>query len=109
MAFGQQPGPPASARQMKELLSLLQDAGHADFRAGRGPMGFTQRQGGGKFTHDEAAVYIERLQEAASDAGAPAVAGPVARLSATEQGLRRMPTEAIAAELQRRGWIVIEP
>ena len=32
MAFGQSPGPPASPRQVQELLVLLRDAGHADFR-----------------------------------------------------------------------------
>jgi hypothetical protein len=35
---------------VQELLTLLQDAGHTDFRDARGPMGFTQRQAAGKFT-----------------------------------------------------------
>ena len=40
----------------------------------------------------------------------PAVAAtPVVRLSSAEQALRRVPTERLAAELQRRGWIVVEP
>jgi hypothetical protein len=30
-------------------------------------------------------------------------------VSAAEQVLRRMPAEQLAAELQRRGWIVVEP
>ena len=47
---------------MKELLALLNDAGHTDFRDARGPMGFTQRQAAGKFTRDEAAAFIARLQ-----------------------------------------------
>ena len=54
MAFGQQAGPPATARQVQELLALLHHAGHTDFRDARGPMGFTQRQAAGKFTRDEA-------------------------------------------------------
>src|SRR5215204_4300177 len=62
MAFGQTAGPPASPRQVKQLLELLQDAGHSDFRDARGPMGFTQRQAGGKFTRDEADAFIEQLQ-----------------------------------------------
>jgi hypothetical protein len=33
----------------------------------------------------------------------------VVRLSAAEQAVRRMPDELLAAELQRRGWIVAEP
>lgn len=109
MAFGQSPGPPASAKQVAELLALLQEAGHTGFRDARGPMGFTQRQGGGKFTRDEAASFIERLQAAQSDGTDPGAHDPPARLSAAERTLRAMPAEQLAAELQRRGWIVIEP
>jgi hypothetical protein len=109
MAFGQQSGTPASAKQVQELLALLLDAGHSDFRDARGPMGFTQRQAGGKFTRDEADAFIERLQDAAREATAPDDVARPARLSATEQAVRRMPAEQLAAELQRRGWIVIEP
>jgi hypothetical protein len=108
MAFGQQSGPPASARQVKELLALLNDAGHVDFRDARGPMGFTQRQGAGKFTRDEAEAFIDQLQQAEHEAGRAATA-PAARLSAADQTLRRMPDQQLAAELQRRGWIVVEP
>jgi hypothetical protein len=42
MAFGQQAGPPASPREVQKLLTLLQDAGHTDFRDARGPVGFTR-------------------------------------------------------------------
>jgi hypothetical protein len=111
MAFGQQSGPPATARQLQELLALLQDAGHDSFRAARGPMGFTQRQGNGKFTRDEADELIARLQEAAetgADAAAPAAAAEP-RLTAADRALRAIPTEQLAAELQRRGWVVLEP
>jgi hypothetical protein len=108
MAFGQASGPPASAKQVDELLQLLQAAGHRDFRDARGPMGFTQRQAAGKFTRDEAANFIEQLQQA-EDAGEPIVAAPGPGRSATEQLLHRIPTTELAAELQRRGWIVVEP
>ena len=108
MAFGQQSGPPASGRQVQELLTLLKSVGHTDLRDARGPMGFTQRQAAGKFTRDEAAAFIERLQDAESDASPP-VAGTAARLSAQEQMMRRMPAEQLAGELQRRGWIVTKP
>jgi hypothetical protein len=107
MAFGQQSGPAASAKQVQELLSLLHDAGHTDFRDARGPMGFTQRQAGGKFTRDEAEAFIERLRDAPIDESANDA--PTVRLSAAEQSVRRMPDQLLAAELQRRGWIVIEP
>jgi hypothetical protein len=81
-------------------------------------MGFTQRQGNGKFTRDEATALIEQLeQEAADDVGdgdqfvtdhsdAP-LAAP--RRSALDRTLARAPASALAAELQRRGWIVVEP
>lgn len=109
MAFGQQSGPPAAARQVQQLLALLQDAGHDDFRDARGPMGFTQRQAAGKFTRDEATAFIALLQEAESAREPSLAAGPATRLSAAEQALRRVPAEQLAAELQRRGWVVLEP
>ena len=96
---------------MKELLALLNDAGHVDFRDARGPMGFTQRQAAGKFTRDEADAFISQLQEA--DAGSEDDPVPPARPSpvspATDQALRRAPAEQLAAELQRRGWAVVQP
>jgi hypothetical protein len=109
MAFGQQAGPPATARQVQELLALLQAAGHADFRDARGPMRFTQRQAGGRFTRDEAEELIERLQAAEHDGGDAAPAASAPRLSTADQQLRRVPAERLAAELQRRGWVVMEP
>jgi hypothetical protein len=72
-------------------------------------MGFTQRQAAGKFTRDEVEGFIDQLQDAAVDASATDIGAPAARLSAGEQAVRRMPDEMLAAELQRRGWIVIEP
>ena len=96
MAFGQQPGPPASARQLEQLLLLLRKAGHAGFREARGPMGFNQRQAAGRFTREEAAAFIEQLENA----------GPAAP---TDLRLQDVATEDLAAELQRRGWIVVEP
>ena len=108
MAFGQQAGPPASASQVRELLTLLKNSGHANFREARGPLGFTQRQATGKFTRDEATEFIDRLQDA-EFAGTIAVVIPPSRLSATEQLMRRMPTEQLVAEVQRRGWTVARP
>ena len=108
MAFGQQSGPPASARQVQELLSLLKEAGHSDFRDARGPMGFTQRQAAGKFTRDEAGGFIDELQNSEADGISP-VASPTWRLTAQEKLVRQMPAELLAAELRRRGWGVSEP
>jgi hypothetical protein len=111
MAFGQSAGPTATSRQLRELLELVNEAGHLDFRDARGPLGLTQRQAAGKFTRDEADELIARLQEqsapergeASTPHGAPASA------MAPEGRLRHVPAEELAAELQRRGWAVIEP
>ena len=95
MAFGDHPGPPASARQLAQLLVLLRAAGYADFREARGPMGLTQRQAGGKFTREEAAAFIEQLEDAGPAGGSAQ--------------LHDVASEELAAELQRRGWVVLEP
>lgn len=139
MAFGQVSGPPASGRQVQELLALLQEAGHADFRDARGPMGLTQRQAGGRFTAAEATALIDRLLEAQTDPeggdadpaenvvalrpGAtrpsrrpaipatrpPATRPPAKRLSAADEAVRRFSTDKLVAELRRRGYTVTEP
>lgn len=108
VAFGQQSGPPASATQIRELLALLKEAGHVDFRDARGPMGFTQRQAGGKFTRDEAAAIIARLSDVEAGESVP-LAPPAWRRSAQEQTMKTLPSEQLADELRRRGWTVIEP
>lgn len=91
-------------------------------------MGFTQRQAGGKFTRDEADAFITQLRDEADaasgavtpdsgttddrrPAGAPSAGAPSAgeRLSASEKALRKLPSHRLAAELQRRGWVVMEP
>ena len=121
MAFGQQSGPPATARQMKQLTELVLAAGHTDLRDARGPLGLTQRQAGGRFTREEADDLIARLEDdvaADGEAGTvpppdPGHAASAARFDRREVQRRRalaaMPAEALAAELQRRGWVVLEP
>jgi hypothetical protein len=97
---------------MRELLDLVIAAGHTDFRDARGPLGLTQRQAGGKFTRDEADALIDLLRhqvETTSDDAPVRTAEPTPRLSATEQAARALPAEVLAAELQRRGWVVMEP
>ncbi len=116
MAFGQQTGPPATGRQIQELLQLLHDAGHVDFRDARGPMGFTQRQAGGRFTRDEAEAFIGRLQETEADRDELPATSPrprVARRPVTgptpRSPLAAITSAQLAAELRRRGWTVTEP
>ena len=107
MAFGQQSGPPASARQVQELLGLLIEAGHTGFRDARGPMGFTQRQASGKFTRDEVTAFIDTLQHREDDE--ISLVTPPARMTAQEKLVRQLPAVQLAAELRRRGWFVTQP
>ena len=139
MSFGQPSGPPANRSQIATLLELLERARHSDFRDARGPLGFTQRQANGKFTVAEATAFIETLEAELDGEGAPADAPPVksttpaikakrgepaaakADRAATtvktkpatkmtmSQVLRKAKDQDLAAELQRRGWVVLEP
>ena len=129
MSFAQQSGPPASAKQVAQLLALL-EANDFDFSTARHRYGLNQRQARGKFTAPEAAELIERLTNEAegndpgaqarfddpgavrtqlrSDDAAAARAKP--RVDAQRAAvLRDISSEALADELQRRGWAVIPP
>lgn len=110
MAFGQAAGPPATHKQLDQLLDLLLEAGFESFKEARYPMDFSQRQAGGKFTRDEADAFIEQLQERSEMEDASVA--PVIRAkkpSPASKALAKFPAEELAAELQRRGWIVAEP
>ena len=112
MTFGKPAGPPASAQQMRHLSELIRAAGHEDFRDARGPLGLNQRQAAGRFTREEADELIERLEAKCADHPAPSAAnqpGPQPKLSDAERRARDLPDSILAAELQRRGWIVVEP
>ena len=134
MSFGQPAGPPATARQLRDLTALVESAGHTGFRDARGPLGLTQRQAGGRFTRDEAEDLIARLEAEAEDPGsdlpepddrataptAPSVAAtPVAtraaqppassRRQSLARQLERVPEDLLVDELRRRGWSVTPP
>jgi hypothetical protein len=128
MSFGARNGPPASAKQLAYLESLVEQAGFASFREARHPLGLTQRQAGGKFSKQEASALIDQLLSADAptedpDAGPPGLSPPTLspgaerraraaaeRLDAERAStLRGMPAELLAAELEQRGWEVVAP
>lgn len=121
MAFGQQSGPPATAKQVGEIESLLERAGFSSLREARHIYGLTQRQAAGKFTAGEANELIARLLagegELDSDEAAAAVdAIVVAEQRAAKRGAARqdellaaVPDDALADELVRRGWVCMPP
>ena len=139
MAFGQPSGPPATARQLRELSKLVEAAGHTGFKDARGPLGLNQRQAGGRFTQDEATELIARLEaeaeveaeaSAASDptpkspapdrpgvaptaarnTAAPVAAPPAAsRRQSLARQLEQVPEDLLVDELRRRGWTVTSP
>ncbi|MBQ89029.1 MAG: hypothetical protein CL433_09355 [Acidimicrobiaceae bacterium] len=115
---------------MAELLELLQNAGHADFKDARGPMGFNQRQAAGRFTADEAQELIDQLQQAEYEADQqPKATGSSERKQKSEQtdgapkrddmtdeeraemerAVRSASTKSLVLEVRRRGWIVTKP
>jgi len=106
VAFRQQVGPAASAKQTQRLLALFMEAGYGDFRTARGPFGLTQRQGLGKFTHAEAEAMIERLESEAVEVEAPTAVTRTPPQAAAQRPLLDASTEELAAELRRRGWTV---
>jgi hypothetical protein len=108
MAFGKQSGPPASVRQVQDLLSLLQESGYTDFRDARHPLDLTQRQAGGRFTRDEAEALTDRLKESGT-ADSHVSVRPSPKTLVAQQLLQVAPAEQLAAELERRGWVVIAP
>jgi hypothetical protein len=111
MAFGQSSGTPASGTQVRELLELLEAAGHDGFRDARGPLGFNQRQAGGKFSRDEAQAFIDQLQEVVHEQELAALppqpsmvrTAPVVRLTAAERAMRTISDQELLAEVRRRG------
>ena len=112
MTFGKPSGPPASAQQMRRLEELLRSAGHADFRDARGPLGLNQRQAAGRFTREEADSFIQLLEsnsDHSPDFTASEPTGPQPKMTEAERRVRTLPDSLLAAELQRRGWIVVEP
>jgi hypothetical protein len=116
MAFGQSSGTPASGAQVRELLELLEAAGHDGFRDARGPLGLNQRQAAGKFSRDEAQAFIDQLQEVehqqelASLPSRPSMVrtAPVVRLTAAERAMRTVSDEELLDEMRRRG-LTLEP
>lgn len=118
---------------MEQLFDLVARAGYRSWREARGPLGLTQRQSSGKFTRDEAQDLIDQLLEVEHQADLAAVgeesaaqvraegdspvpiqgrevaSAVVQRRREQVRTLRSMPADLVAAELQRRGWVVVQP
>jgi hypothetical protein len=109
VSFAQQ-GPPASAKQIAYIQSLMAKAGYDDFRSARTEYRLTQRQARGKFTKSEASAMIDRLTS--TDADNPTVSAveePDTLDSAQALLIRGFKADLLADELRRRGWTVGEP
>jgi hypothetical protein len=128
MAFGQQSGPPASAKEVAQVEELLAAAGYSSFREARHTYGLTQRQAAGKFSRGEAEELMARLTagegtldaETASAVVEQAVEAVAAGRARSDQAARRaaerqaevvagLPDELLADELVRRGWMCMPP
>ena len=119
MAFGQQSGPPATAKQVEEITALLEGAGFSSLREARHIYGLTQRQAGGKFTRSEADELLARLLAGDGELDVEQAAQVMANNSdAAERAAKRqsnrqaemvasLPDELLADELVRRGWVCI--
>src|SRR4051812_10325366 len=112
MAFGQSAGPPASPKRVAELAAVLEARGFDSFREARHPIGLTQRQAAGKFTHAEIDELLARLEADGAD-GASAEAeppGPDRRQRARDEELAAgLDADVMATELVNRGWCCIAP
>lgn len=128
MAFGQQAGPPASAREITQIEEVLAAAGYSSLREARHIYGLTQRQAAGKFTRNEAAELLARIgagegtldadeasavieQSADTLAAGRASSERSARRAAERQAeqVAALPDELLADELVRRGWMCMPP
>jgi hypothetical protein len=110
--------PPASPKQVAYLLALIRKAGHASFADARGPLGFSQKQGRGKFTVPEASELIDRLLQDPTGESFDALEivrtrkdeiAEQRRLADQGRIVRGLPADVLADELRLRGWTVHEP
>jgi hypothetical protein len=105
-----QQGPPASAKQIAYIQSLMRKAGYDDFRAARTEYRLSQRQARGKFTKSEASALIDRLTSADDDNPTLSVTEEPETLDSAQALLvRGFPADVLADELRRRGWMVAAP
>lgn len=131
MSFRSPSGPPASAKQIEYLASLLDERDLGTFREARYHLGLTQRQAAGKFTVGEASELIDRLvagelepidggdtptsiatrNDPASELRTSIEVDRAAarQLREREELVSGLPADLLADELQRRGWCCIPP
>jgi hypothetical protein len=117
MALGDS-GPPASPKQVAYLLALVKKAGYGGFGEARSALGFTQKQGRGKFTASEASELIDRLLvDPSAESFDPIEIVRTRNEEVAEQRriadqgriVRGLPADVLADELRLRGWTVLEP
>lgn len=124
MSFGSNSGPPATAKQVAYLESLVRQAGFAGFAEARHPLDLTARQARGKFSRSEASDLIDRLTGEAEQhpdqppppasttrpkPPAPAPSAPTEPAPRRPTRLSEVPADVLAGELERRGWTVRPP
>lgn len=107
MSFGSGTGPPATAKQIAYLESLVRQAGFTGLAEARHPLDLTARQSRGKFSRAEASALIDRLADTESVQDAASEPAPPAPPSG--RALAGVATQALADELARRGWMVTPP
>lgn len=72
-------------------------------------MGFSQRQAGEKFTRQVAQDFIGQLERTVDQRTGPGEQRAVAKTPKADPALRNFPTDQLATELRRPGFLVSEP
>lgn len=108
MSFGSGTGPPATAKQIAYLESLVRQAGFTGFAEARHPLDLTARQSRGKFSRTEASALIDHLTDAEAESESASADEPAPAAPSTRR-LGHVSTDALADELARRGWTVTPP
>ena len=110
MAFGQQAGPPATHRQLQELLGLLQETGYEGFREPARPAR-PHPAPGRREVHPRRGRHADRPAPGRPPSRAATWHPPHHRRSCRppSRSCGRCPPSCSPPSCQRRGWAVMEP